>query len=180
MAGCGSAHTRGLSRPRPTVTEMSVVAGTLADMSASAGETLSEIELAAMTRTPGYVYVLQFDNGVIKAGRTEDPHGRSERHVRDSGRYGLTILRRWFSDRLNDAVQRERLLITALNQIGERTSAGREYFRGVPFAIARHLAQRPPSDVCRECGRPGMRMTVEMRLPATVAAAAVVTSTVVV
>lgn len=78
-----------------------------------------------------HLYVLQFDNGVIKVGRTGDPRTRHERHERDCGRYGLTIKRRGVSEEWQGAQWAERQLVTVCAKIGRPTPAGREYFRDV-------------------------------------------------
>ncbi|MEU6072513.1 hypothetical protein [Micromonospora sp. NPDC047074] len=91
---------------------------------------------ASMRTGKEHLYVLQFDNGVVKMGRWTDPRARNERHARDCGRYGLTIARRWVSDEWKSAHWAEQQLIANLTKIGSRTPASREYFRDIPFSIA--------------------------------------------
>ncbi|MFY1597358.1 hypothetical protein [Micromonospora sp. WMMD737] len=114
-----------------------------------------------------HLYVLQFDNGVIKVGRTGDPRTRHERHERDCGRYGLTIKRRWVSEEWQGAQWAERQLIAVCAKIGRRTPAGREYFRDVPFSIACQQARQAHLTTCPDC-RQGV-VAAPMRMAATVA-----------
>lgn len=118
----------------------------------------------------GHLYLLKFDNGVIKVGSTTDIAARNSRHERESGRYGLQIVQRWNSVERADVRQAERLLINVLNMLGTRTSAGREYFTDVPFSIARYQAEhlsktREDRCCCGECVCP-----VPVKLPAKVVA----------
>ncbi|MCG5462910.1 hypothetical protein MED01_001023 [Micromonospora sp. MED01] len=99
-----------------------------------------------------HLYVLQFNNGVIKVGRTADPRTRNVRHERDCGRYGLTIERRWFSGEWAGAHWAEQQLITILAKIGRRTPAGREYFQDVAFSIACEQARQVYYTTCPTCG----------------------------
>lgn len=99
-----------------------------------------------------YLYVLQFDNGVVKVGRTSDPQARSERHERDCGRFGLAVVHRWVSGKWENAQWAERQLVAVLARIGERTRAGREYFHKVPFSIACQQARQVYSTTCPSCG----------------------------
>ncbi|WP_054047196.1 GIY-YIG nuclease family protein [Alloactinosynnema sp. L-07] len=84
--------------------------------------------------------MLQFDNGVIKAGMTADLATRSNEHAKDAGRFDLTIVNRWSSEAQPRVHQLERRLLAVLSMMGTRTPAGREYFRDIPFTIARHQA----------------------------------------
>jgi hypothetical protein len=48
----------------------------------------------------GYLYLIDFDNGVLKAGRSDDPPRRVEQHSRDAGRFALRVRHQWTSPRL--------------------------------------------------------------------------------
>lgn len=88
----------------------------------------------------GHLYLIQFDNGVIKAGMTADLAARSNEHTKDAGRFNLTIVNRWSSEPQPQVHHLERRLLAVLGMMGTRTPAGREYFRDIPFSIARHQA----------------------------------------
>ncbi|MFE0022808.1 GIY-YIG nuclease family protein [Amycolatopsis sp. NPDC059021] len=84
--------------------------------------------------------MIQFDNLVIKVGRTSDASTRRhEEHARDAARFGLAVVNVW-SAPVGDAVRAEDRLLRRLDTLGQRTS-GREYFRRIPFTVARHIAE---------------------------------------
>lgn len=125
---------------------------------------------APLVEERGHLYLLKFDNGVIKVGSTTDLTARNSRHERESGRYGLQIVHRWNSVERADVRHAERLLINVLTMLGTRTPAGREYFTNVPFSIARYQAEnlsktREEQCCCGECVCP-----VPVKLPAKVVA----------
>ncbi|MFI7026281.1 GIY-YIG nuclease family protein [Micromonospora sp. NPDC049900] len=91
--------------------------------------------------SPGFLYVIRFDTGVIKAGRTNDLRRRSREHLRDAARFGVGVTVDWTSELVPDSVACERSLLGVLSHYGRRTAAGREYFRDVPFAVARYQAE---------------------------------------
>lgn len=117
----------------------------------------------------GHLYLIQFDNGTVKAGRTSDLPTRFTKHARDSGRYGLRIVNHWSSQRFGDICLRERQLLDILARIGTRTEAGREFFRDIPFSIAQYQAEnldRTRSDrcCCGHCVAPlDVRLPVDIR-----------------
>ncbi|WP_336159966.1 hypothetical protein [Amycolatopsis sp. VC5-11] len=66
---------------------------------------------------------------------------RVEQHNRDAGRYGLTVVKTWMSDRVDDTRTQEARLLAVLERLGRRTHHGREYFTSVPFSIACYQAE---------------------------------------
>ncbi|OBG21630.1 hypothetical protein A5768_26375 [Mycolicibacterium fortuitum] len=117
------------------------------------------------TAGTGHLYLIQFDNGTLKAGCTSDLPTRFIKHTRDSGRYGLRIVNHWSSQRFCDIRLRERQLLDILAHIGTRTAAGREFFRDIPFSIARYQAEnldraRSERCCCGHCVTP-----LDVRLP---------------
>ncbi|MEV0396480.1 GIY-YIG nuclease family protein [Polymorphospora rubra] len=89
----------------------------------------------------GFLYVIRFDTGVVKAGRTNDVGRRRGEHTRAAARFGVRLAEVWTSVLVEDADRAERRLLGVLQGVGRRTDAGREYFRGVPFAVARYQAE---------------------------------------
>lgn len=121
--------------------------------------------VTAGARGSGHLYLIQFDNGTVKAGCTSDLPTRFTQHARDSGRYGLRIVNHWSSQRFSDIRLRERQLLDVLARIGTRTEAGREFFRDIPFSIARYQAEnldraRSERCCCGHCVAP-----LDVRLP---------------
>lgn len=99
----------------------------------------------------GHLYLLRFDNGVIKVGRSVNPAARNSRHRREAGRFDLRIVDQWQSNVMNHVQLAERRLIAVLTAIGSRTPGGREYFRDIPFSIARYQAERLHQIKLSEC-----------------------------
>ncbi|WP_133057899.1 hypothetical protein [Mycolicibacterium conceptionense] len=89
----------------------------------------------------GYLYLLGFDNGVVKAGSTTDLATRTSRHTSEAGRYGHQVVHRWNSDYMADVRGWECTLHAVLDLIGTRTLRGREYFADIPFSIAQYQAE---------------------------------------
>jgi hypothetical protein len=116
----------------------------------------------------GYLYVLRFDNEVVKAGRTANLLQRRSRHRSEAGRFNLTVTAEWCSEELDQVQLYEKCLLKVLAAIGTRTGAGREYFRGIPFSVARYQAERVHqlrlnNCCCGTCVEPApMHTTVRM------------------
>lgn len=113
----------------------------------------------------GCLYLLRFDNGVIKAGYTTDLATRSSRHASDSGRYDLQIVDRWNSERISNVRSWERHLLEVFARIGTRTAKGREYFRDIPFSIARYQAENLRKTLRHRCCCGNCVDPVDVRLP---------------
>ncbi|WP_396932280.1 hypothetical protein [Mycolicibacterium sp.] len=115
---------------------------------------------AASNSEHGYLYLLGFDNGIVKAGSTTDLATRTSRHASDAGRFGHQVVNRWNSDYMSDVRGWERTLRAVLDLIGTRTLRGREYFAGIPFSVAKyqaenlHRARAHRRCVCGKCVDP--------------------------
>lgn len=94
----------------------------------------------------GYIYVIKFDTGAIKVGRTSRPSKRISEHDRACRPFGVEIEDVWISQPHDGYMNSERILIAACSKIV--TPIKKEYFRGVDFAvvvdIARELDGDPP------------------------------------
>lgn len=99
----------------------------------------------------GYLYLLQFSNGVIKAGKTTDVAARQADHEKEAARYDISVVNRWSSSLCDDVAVLERRLVTVLGRIGKNTKAGKEYFSGIPFAVARHQATNIDKVASQRC-----------------------------
>ncbi|MEV4672135.1 GIY-YIG nuclease family protein [Actinomadura sp. NPDC049382] len=107
----------------------------------------------------GYLYLLKFNNGVIKAGCTVNIATRTKQHTTEAGRYDIKIVDQWHSDYITNMRRQEGWLLSVLDQLGTRTPTGREYFRDVPFSVARYQAinlyrARSESCCCGNCVYP--------------------------
>ena len=99
----------------------------------------------------GYLYLLQFSNGVIKAGKTTDVLARQAEHEKEAARYDISVVNRWSSSLHDDVAILERRLVTVLGRIGQNTKAGKEYFSGVPFSVALHQAANIDKVASQRC-----------------------------
>lgn len=108
----------------------------------------------ASSRRPdgiGHLYLIQFDNHVIKAGRTANLANRNHQHTQDAGRYNLRITRQWSSESIDNIRAMEQRLHAVLGKVGRRTRSGREYYRNIPFSVARYQAENLHRVPRREC-----------------------------
>ena len=99
-----------------------------------------EAELAAETKRmwaiidPGHLYVIEFDSGVIKVGKSAAPTARVARHARLARAHGAAMRDHWISHLHFRAWYTEHQLIAYCSRVGQAV-AGREYFR-LPFRDA--------------------------------------------
>ena len=80
-----------------------------------------------------YIYVIEFDDGLIKVGRTRRPDQRIKTH--ESNVFNFTkkkIKNRWVSNSHGNCNQNELLLVRFCSSKGESTGS-REWFSGVIF-----------------------------------------------
>jgi hypothetical protein len=83
---------------------------------------------------PGHLYVIEFDSGVVKVGRTGNPEARLKAHALT----GL-VRRSWSSRRHPHCDKTERQLIAFCNEHGT-LYGGHEYFRHLPLDATRAYA----------------------------------------
>lgn len=99
----------------------------------------------------GHLYLVQLENRVIKAGRSADPKARTRRHSREAELLGMSTLHTWEGARVPDVAGWEKRLLAVFDSIGTRTVEGSEYFRGIPFAFARYLADHLARSAVQRC-----------------------------
>jgi hypothetical protein len=85
---------------------------------------------------PGCLYVVEFDSGVVKVGKTASAEGRLEAHAKA----GL-VRSSWASPYHLYCGKAERKLIAFCNEHGT-LHGGREYFRDIAFTVACDYAER--------------------------------------
>lgn len=102
----------------------------------------------------GHIYVLAFDNGTVKVGRTQDVRQRLGAHRSGARKFGLTIAREWVSPCHAEWRQNEDgLKALAVTLGGIPLSA--EYFKDVDFdalaarALELPYTARPDRGTCR-------------------------------
>lgn len=85
----------------------------------------------------GYVYVIKFSDGLVKAGRTASPKTR----IKNGGYGNRVIADYWVSEKLSNSCIMERKILSAIKNIST-SQVGREYFGGVEFIAAVEAAKR--------------------------------------
>lgn len=97
----------------------------------------------------GLVYVLAFDNGLVKVGQTQNARSRFNSHNQTARNFGLTVTGRWESPLHVGWLANERALKRIAAELGG-TPTTPEYFSGVNFDAltekARELPFTPPED----------------------------------
>lgn len=89
-----------------------------------------EIKNGTAVDEGGYIYVIEFSNGVIKVGSSRNPQSRRRQHESDAGAFGLRMTSYWLSDRHSGYLTSEKTLIMyAKSRAGAQLR--REYFRHV-------------------------------------------------
>lgn len=91
----------------------------------------------------GHVYVIAFDNGIVKVGRTQDLPNRLRTHKGDGRKFGITVTDSWASPlHVEWEMNEETLKEIAVTHGGTPTCA--EYFNGADYALAAAAAARLP------------------------------------
>lgn len=88
----------------------------------------------------GFIYLIEFDNGVLKAGKSVSPHKRLL--AVQGTAWPAQMLRNWVSPLHTSYGENERTLLTYCKMLS--TSSQGEYFTGVDFSDALDYAQRLP------------------------------------
>lgn len=77
----------------------------------------------------GYIYIIRFSTGVVKAGKSSNPRGRIGAHLNDAQKFNAEIDQLWLSVRHRNYSENEKML---LSRMGD-PSHGFEYFSGMSF-----------------------------------------------
>lgn len=112
----------------------------------------------------GYVYVIAFDNGVVKVGRSQDVAHRVNQHEAMGRSFGLAVTADWRSPQHDGWIENEQELKRLAHELGGVPNTD-EYFTGVCFnALAAKAAELkfppprpevpPPSQDPRKRARP--------------------------
>lgn len=81
----------------------------------------------------GYVYVVAFDNGVVKPGRTTYPYDRLVQHKSGCRVFGAALTDWWVSPPHDGWKANEQKLIELARQLGGTPAGGAEYFTGISY-----------------------------------------------
>jgi hypothetical protein len=79
----------------------------------------------------GCIYIVSFDNGLIKVGLSKTPESRIKTHAHSMSLNGVKIQSTWISDKHYNFRENEDLLILKITQ--HRIGESREWCRGVLF-----------------------------------------------
>lgn len=90
-----------------------------------------------------FIYVIEFDQATIKIGTTRNTENRFQAHLRSARAFGREITRTWVSEAHGEPYKAEAALVSAMVAAGG-TQKGREFFDGVSFKDAVHLAEALP------------------------------------
>lgn len=85
--------------------------------------------LPARTNHGGHIYLIEFSDGTVKAGKSINPRSRMNQHYGESIRYDISMSRVWVSPEHKNYAENEVTAMEACAQHGE-ISGGREYFSG--------------------------------------------------
>lgn len=80
----------------------------------------------------GHVYALQFSDGTVKVGRTEEAQDRLRAHEQTAKGFGLSVTGKWLSPEHAGWVENEGALKRLAGELGG-TCRGSEWFAGVDF-----------------------------------------------
>lgn len=92
----------------------------------------------------GHLYVIEFGDGTMKVGYSQNPRKRIEQHRHGAARFSIEVARKWVSDCHLEYVENERELIGYARQRGD-VASGAEYFRGCEFSDLVEFASSLPS-----------------------------------
>lgn len=95
----------------------------------------------------GFVYVVEFSDGTVKPGRTDNPRRRMREHVAMSSKFGIALDRYWVSPVHDDWWENETAI---LNAVRGTCNMNGEYLTGISFddvvGIAESLTYQLMSD----------------------------------
>lgn len=89
----------------------------------------------------GYLYIILFENGVLKAGRTQKPAKRIPNHASNAASFSTTIEKVWVSCHHDNYTSNETLLMSRIAANAKKQNK-REYFEGISFDDAVALASK--------------------------------------
>lgn len=91
--------------------------------------TYTKNQLPGKAARGGHIYLIEYQDGFVKVGRTADPRNRVESHWIDARKFGYQITRMWVSKTHANYVENEKEAIMHCNEFGEQ-KYGKEYFSG--------------------------------------------------
>jgi len=112
----------------------------LAAVDAEKQSRMADVErLLAQKRALGFVYVVEFESGAIKVGKSTNPTIRLRSLATMAAVHGTQVSRQWTSPKHAGFATSERRLIGFCKQHGQ-LARGREYFHALKFELVREFA----------------------------------------
>ncbi len=93
------------------------------------------------TEGRGYLYVLQFSNGLIKIGRSANPRSRITTHITTAFAFGAELINAWVSEMHSGYGDSESRLLASIRAEAMGTQVALEYFDGADFSHVVALAK---------------------------------------
>lgn len=93
----------------------------------------------------GYLYVIEWDNNVVKVGKTTDPASRMSAHISQARAYRSKPIAVWFSDAHLGFSANESAAIAYLSRTRVGKQVRREYFHDADFGEVVDVVER----ICR-------------------------------
>lgn len=78
-----------------------------------------------------HLYVIQFSTGVVKVGKSNNPHARIAQHEISASRFGVSIAHAWHRLCKGDVEASEQMLINWCTATAARVVFGRECFESI-------------------------------------------------
>lgn len=89
----------------------------------------------ATDNRPGSLYVIEFDNGTVKVGRSTQPTVRIRQHGANADVFGIAISQTWTSDPVGNLTETEAAALDAVRPLARRVVKS-EWLQGVSFDTA--------------------------------------------
>lgn len=89
----------------------------------------------------GYIYIILFESGILKAGRTQKPAQRISNHASNAAAFSTSISQVWVSCPHDNFASNEAELMASVAAMATKQN-NREFFEGIDFSDAVALAEQ--------------------------------------
>lgn len=103
------------------------------------------IKLPGTSRAGAYLYLVEFNSGTIKVGRTRNPASRLKNHATTGRPHGISVSRQWLSQPHRHAEDNERLLLKFCHSRFTSVNEGEFFENADTGEIIAFLEQLPES-----------------------------------
>ena len=109
--------------------------------------------LPGPSRAGGYLYVVQFNSGVVKVGRTMNPSARLKSHATGGRPHGISVVAQWLSQPHLAAKRNERLLIAFCRSRYRSVNDGEFFVGAEPDQVVAYAEDLRASATCSDALR---------------------------